>query len=188
MTDRAFFENEFPRALREHGEIIACTSKPASGEWNRVFYAAVTNRATAPTEPGRTWALVILMHTSRVAGEYFNFHYKELHEECGPAEDTCPDRILELLSRTDHQYALDWRGRCRAHNAQVAKARTLTSGQIVRFARPLTFSDDHGEAHRFQYLPQGRRTVWVALQDDDTPRFRCRIPRWQERSFEIVLD
>jgi hypothetical protein len=26
----------------------------------------------------------------------------------------------------------------------------------------------------------------VALRDDDTPRFRCRIPRWRERGFEVV--
>jgi hypothetical protein len=97
-----------------------------------------------------------------------------------------PDQFLNLLSPTDHEYACEWRDRCRTRNARLAKANELRPGQIVRFAQPLTFSGDQGQADRFRYLPEGRTAVWVALDDHDSPRFRCRIPRWQERSFEVV--
>lgn len=188
MTDRAFFEEESPTMLREHGEIISCASMPTKGQWNRVFYAAVANNDTSPYLPGRTWALVVLMRTSRKPGEYVNFYYKDLTETMGPAEDACPDRILDLLSPTDNAYAIEWRNRCRARNVRRAKAKTLVHGQIVQFANPIAFTHGFGQAQRFRYLHKDRMTRWIALNDDNTPRFACKITGWQDLSFDIVSE
>lgn len=187
LSDREFFENEFPNMLGKHGRIIACVTKSASGsEWNRVFYAAVKNIESAPYYPGMTWALVILMQTSTDRTDYCNFYYKDLNETVNPAEDTCPDRILDLLTPTDHENAINWRRRCRAYNAHRAKASTLSHGQIVEFKTPLSFTGDHGRAQRFRYLREGRRTVWMAVDEQNQPRFRCRITNWRDLSYEIV--
>ncbi|MFI6495975.1 DUF6927 domain-containing protein [Nonomuraea typhae] len=187
MSDRGFFEQEFPVALTQHGKIIACTSKPAASgaDWNRVFYAAVQNTENAPYAPGQTWALIILMRTERNLRDWCNFYYKDMSEESGPGEDTCPDRILDLLSPTDHEYASNWRERCRANSARREAARNLASGQIVRFANSMWFGDAYGFVSRFRFTKEGRKVVFVALTDDDAPRFRAHITRWQERAFEI---
>jgi len=54
MSDREFFETEFPNALTRDGEILACATV------GRVFYAAVRTR-----ESGQVWALVVLLHRAQ---------------------------------------------------------------------------------------------------------------------------
>lgn len=126
-TDRAFFEHELPFTLGKHGRIVECATVA------NVFYAAVKNNDDAPFYPGLTWALVVLMQRGR--GE-FNFHYKELDETMGPAEDRCPERILDLLSPTDHHWAAPWRERCRAYHAARKAKGTIRVGEWVRFTAP----------------------------------------------------
>ena len=68
-----------------------------------------------------TYAAVIL--TAYRDGEFLT---KGMDEGLGPGEANCPKRILDKLSPTDHEYALDWRKRCeenrKARNAdQLAK-------------------------------------------------------------------
>ncbi|MFI6512897.1 DUF6927 domain-containing protein [Streptosporangium sp. NPDC050855] len=185
MTDREFFEKEFPNMLGKYGQIVACASNPAGGDWNRAFYAAVTNNDDASYKPGETWALVVLMRNDRKSSGGCNFYYKDLDETMGPVESTCPDRILDLLSPTEHAGATRWRERCRAHNARLDKARKLTDGQIIRFTNPMPFGEPYGEAQRFRYRKAGRKSVLEAITDDGEFRFRARIPGWRAMSFEI---
>lgn len=126
-SDRDFFELEFPRTLTQNGRILECASV------HNVFYAAVQNNDTANVDPGKTWALVVLMQRGR--GEY-NFHYKELDETMGPTESCCPERILDLLSPTEHEYALGWRDRCRKYHAARRAKGTIRKGETVRFTAP----------------------------------------------------
>src|SRR3546814_10831371 len=62
-----------------------------------------------------------------------------MSENMGPCEADCPAAILELLSPTDHEYALDWRARCRAN--LVLRARNISDGDRIRLPEPLTFTD-----------------------------------------------
>lgn len=90
MTDRAFFEQEFPTALTRDGEIVDCATV------HGVFYAAVRRKkGTDAGEEGTVWALVVL--TQRASG-HFNYSYKEISESSGPGEARCPARILDLLT------------------------------------------------------------------------------------------
>lgn len=45
--------------------------------------------------------------------------YKDIDETMGPVESHAPAAILDLLSPTTDQWALDWRERCRK-NCQIA--------------------------------------------------------------------
>ena len=88
-----------------------------------VYYAAVTTLTkyigkdengksmyeSIPEDKQEVWAAVFLTRTEE--GRYF--HYKDQDETAGPYEDHCPKCILDLLSNTDHELALDWRKRCR---------------------------------------------------------------------------
>ena len=95
-----------------------------------VYYAAVTTLTkyigkdengknmyeSIPEDKQEVWAAVFLTRTEE--GRYF--HYKDQDETAGPYEDHCPKCILDLLSNTDHELALDWRKRCRKNISKRA--------------------------------------------------------------------
>ena len=68
------------------------------------FYAAVRVKAT-----GETFGLVVLQYVT-TNGEYSR---KEITEDMGPGERSCPVRVLDALTPTDNEYALAWRAACR---------------------------------------------------------------------------
>lgn len=162
-TDREFFEKEFPIELTEKGEIIAC------GSVNFTFYAAVKNKDT-----GRVWALVVLMHRNR---GYLNFSYKDMDEDMGPGYYECPRKVLDALTPTDHEYALQWREGCRAHHARRDAARRLKPGQHVKFASPMRFTNNT-TYDTFAYV--SRNTFRAA------DGVRVTISGWRDRTFEIL--
>ncbi|MCL7489732.1 MAG: hypothetical protein M8357_16315 [Desulfobulbaceae bacterium] len=65
--------------------------------------------------------------------------YKDMDESMGPCESECPERILNLLSPTDHEYALAWRQRCRDNIARK-KAFRLSKDVVIE-TRPISFQD-----------------------------------------------
>ena len=44
--------------------------------------------------------------------DYYNFAYKDMDESYGPCQCDCPKGILDLLSPTENEYALQWRKAC----------------------------------------------------------------------------
>jgi hypothetical protein len=116
MTDRAFFEQEFPGMLARYGEILDCATVAS------VFYAAVRQK-----DSGNVWAMIAL---TRRDGSYYNFSYKEMADTMGPAEDGCPVKIIDLLTplpdcRHDQEY-------CQLCGAEIAPG----NGQWLSRARP----------------------------------------------------
>src|SRR3546814_11099064 len=92
----------------------------------------------------------------------------------------CSDlAILELISPTDHEYALDWRARCRAN--LVLRARKLSDGDRIRLPEPLTFTDGN-VAQEFVVCKRGRRLV---LRDPQNGCF-YRINRLMHRAWPNV--
>jgi hypothetical protein len=170
ISNQAFFEAEFPIMLRERGKIIDCTTVGG------VFYAAVQNSETAKYEPNKVWALIVL--TQR-AGGWHNFGYKEMDETEGPAQTTCPDRILDLLSPTGHEYASAWRTVCRETSAKIAASKKIKAGTKIKFQRTFTFSNGH-EGDTFELVSRNTfRTVgdWSG---------QVSIPGWRQMSYEVV--
>lgn len=97
----------------------------------------------------------------------------------GPHEADCPARILDLLTSTDKEYALDWRQRCRANLER--RARKLADGDRIRLPEPMTFTDGH-VGQEFIVTKRGRKTV---LRDPDTGGF-YRISRLMQRAWAVV--
>ena len=87
------------------------------------YYAAVkmTDKATGKSD---VCAMVVL--TGVRNNQYFNFYYKDIHENCGPCEDKCPKGILDLLTETDSEYANEWRKRCRENLAKKKARQNLS--------------------------------------------------------------
>ena len=119
-----------------------------------VYYAAVTTLTkyigkdengksmyeSIPEDKQEVWAAVFLTRTEE--GRYF--HYKDQDETAGPCEDHCPKCILDLLSNTDHELALDWRKRCRKNiqkSNKLSKLDRLKNGSVIRFTSILSFTN-----------------------------------------------
>jgi hypothetical protein len=82
----------------------------------KTFYAAV-EMVHRKTGERRVWAAVFLLGYGRRSYDDHNFGWKDMSEDMGPCEAECPERILNLLTPTDSEYANEWRARCRANIA-----------------------------------------------------------------------
>ena len=118
----------------------------------RTAYAAVrkTNKLTGDS---LVFGLVCLLD-HRPADEY-NFGWKEIEESMGPVESDCPARILDLLTPTKAEFAIEWRARCRENLAKRDEAsnfmHSLRPGDRLRYEPGLTFSSG-AVLHEFTLL------------------------------------
>ncbi|WP_337847823.1 hypothetical protein [Sphingomonas sp.] len=144
---------------------------------NRVYYAAAQTLENGVA--GAVFAMVCLVRWNPRSRDGHQFGYKDMSENMGPCEADCPAHILDLLTPTESQYALEWRQRCRANIAH--RARKLVDGDRLRLPEPMTFTDGH-VAQEFIVTKRGRRVV---LRDPDTGG--CyRISRLMERAWSII--
>lgn len=149
--------------------------------YRNVFYGVVVDGGLTEAA-GTRWALVVLLLRNRSDGAsgagWFNFHYKEMTEHMGPAEDRCPKRILDQLDPTTSEWANQWRERCRESLARRERAR-IKPGQVVRFGRTLSFGDGvEDDTLVFVKLSTFRRS---------SDGHRVRVPGWRDNyAFEIL--
>ena len=105
----------------------------------RTYYAAI--ELLRLNKPREVFAAVCLVKYNPRDREGYIFGYKDMDETMGPYESACPAAILDLLTPTDSESALQWRARCRMAAEERAGKPKLRSGQIVVFEAPMTFSD-----------------------------------------------
>jgi hypothetical protein len=157
--------DHFAPKLGDKREIVACATV------HNVFYAAVRDLEDDYRKPGEVWAFIALLRRQR--GE-FNFGYKDMSETMGPVECNAPARVLDALTPTDNEYALEWREECRKNLAKAEERKKVRRGSIIELPRELGFGEA-GEASLFEYQPENRRQIWWALDADHARRFRCRL-------------
>jgi hypothetical protein len=144
---------------------------------NRVYYAAA--QVITDGVAGEVFAIVCLVRWNPNDKEGMIFGYKDMEESMGPCEDGCPESILNLLTSTDNENALDWRRRCLAKLQQ--RTRKVEDGDRVKLADALTFTDGH-VGDEFIVQKRGRR---MSFRDPDT-LCSYRISRFMERRWSIV--
>jgi hypothetical protein len=106
-----------------------------------VYYAAVEHIRTETGERD-VWAVVCLVRYNPRARDGYLFSYKDMEESMGPCECDCPEPILDLLTPTTAEYALQWRASCRENAAarRVKSAKpTPRAGQTIIFDEPVPF-------------------------------------------------
>lgn len=146
---------------------------------NRVYYAAVQELSDG--RGGEIFAVVCLVLWNPRSATAEHFGYKDMTEQMGPCEAQCPAAILDLLTPTDNEHALDWRRRCRANLA--LRSRKIEPGARIRLESPLAFTDGH-VGNEFIVDRIGRKLV---LRDP----FRgvpYRISRFMERAWTVVQE
>ena len=99
-----------------------------------VYYAAVETKRTG--EEPVVWAAICLTSTDWDDG--MNFGYKDMDETMHPYQYNCPKGILDLLSETDNESALEWRKMCIEHRKNKNNPDTLSNlpiGSIIEYRR-----------------------------------------------------
>lgn len=141
-------------------------------------YAAIE---TVQKESGEreVWAAVYLIRYVRNSFDGMDFGYKDMSEHMGPVQADCPPRILDLLTATDDEYALEWRRSCR----EALEKRMPGIGIKVRFAAPIRFTDGTEESE-FTVARHGRRRK--VLRGPYGRCFRLSRRLWREREWSIV--
>lgn len=87
-----------------------------------VYYGAIES-INSLTNVKKIFAVVC-----KTSVEGMEFGYKDMDETCGPYYFDCPNSILEILSETDNELALEWRKKCREQNEQnkeISKSKKL---------------------------------------------------------------
>jgi hypothetical protein len=100
----------------------------------RTLYAAV-EQVHKETGERRVWAAILLLGFA--PKDEYSFGYKDMDESCGPCEARCPERILDLLTETTYEHAIDWRRRCREyHAARKARPKIKIGDTLVYGGKP----------------------------------------------------
>ena len=100
----------------------------------REAYAAVES---VHKETGKRDVFAVIFLLDYRKDDYYDFGYKDMDETCGPYARNCPVSILNLLTETDNEHALEWRAACRKNAAHKAP----TFGQKFTLKRALNFTD-----------------------------------------------
>ena len=138
---------------RDGYELVAHNTE-GSG-FSRTFYGAVRH------PDGRVFGLVVL-------GEQHGreFAWKDMDETMGPNAVGVSAEVLDALTDTDSQYALEWRKRARADIERREQIAAMTKGMKpgawLRFKHPVNTTD--GRSYSFGRFA-GRNKVMLATED-----------------------
>ena len=129
------------------------------------FYAAV-EQVNKETRDRKVWAMVILVrHYPK--DPHYNFGWKDMDESMFPVECSCPERILKLLTPTDHQSSNEWRAACWA-NIEKRKARkNLPPGTVLKYGRNLLTIEGPWSLNKNKTVvwgPQGQQWIMSRSQ------------------------
>lgn len=157
----------YPVLISKQGSTwcAAVRSEPAGGR--REDGLDGTGSFETDATGGYTFGAVFL--TRRSGSEW---GYKDMDETMGPNESGAPVKLLDLLSPTTSEYALDWRERCRRNAAR--EARPLKEGDVIRFEEPLRFTD--GTEHQtfrvtLELLPGAKRRRMAFISTETGGRY-----------------
>lgn len=120
------------------------------------YYAAVRT-TNSQTGYDCTWAAICL--TSTKWNDGMNFGYKDMDETCHPYQYDCPKGILDLLSPTENENALEWRRKC--NEKRTNKKPTLSSlpvGTRIKYTR---WDGKEMELYKHEAGYQFKRPFWM---------------------------
>jgi hypothetical protein len=179
-TPRAYLDNQFTYVRDTHRVTVLASALVGM----RTYYAAVERVETSGDRI--VFAVVCLVNYNPRAADGYSFGYKDMDETVGPYESDCPEDILDLLTDTDRDYALQWRARCRARIAQRksrAARPTPKPGQTVIFDPPLALSNGR-TVSRFEVVknPRGGKPLFRDAETEDL----VRISNVKTRGYRLI--
>ena len=158
-----------------------------------VYYASVRQTFT-DGRPETVSAAVCLVQYSPKA-HHDNFAYKDMDETMGPFKYDCPENILNDLTPTENEYALQWRAECRKRIARNKKLTSVKVGQYITYVNTYdlqscsegdtVFVKKTGKRNRFMHnghiMPIKYIADEVEVIDSDEYEKRIKVLREQRR-------
>lgn len=174
QSTKEFFESEF-NYVRDNG--MSGTIIRYSATWRVAYMAYEIKTPATETEAAKreVIAIVCLIHHVPNARDGYTFGYKDMTENMGPNESRCPKTILELLTPTTSEYALDWRERCWKRIKDKASKPKVKAGDWIKFSQKIPFVDG-AELDTLKWLTGIR----FSLGGNYTS---YRISNWREREY-----
>lgn len=129
--------------------------------------------------------------TSTDSKNYYNFAYKDMDETCGPYKYDCPKGILDLLTPTENEYALEWRKACYENLTKKKNPNALSKlpvGTIIKVVMPFDtnyFKAGQEVRLRKQTKWGSNRTEWITM-DGVLCRYTTRLMKLLEDCYEII--
>jgi hypothetical protein len=146
----------------------------AHGTVGTVFYAALRDLHTDEVS-----AFIALTAWRR---EHHNFGYKDMTESMLPGACAAPKKVLDALTETTDEYALEWRANCRRYHEQRAFLRThLKPGTRLRLTHPLRFTNATTR-DTFTYTPSCGRGRSPLVHDGAG----YRVPDWRDQVAAVI--
>jgi hypothetical protein len=176
-TAKAYLDAQFTYSRDVDGITKGLKVLGSSCPQNRTYYAAAQVIVDGIGRDVFAIVCKVMWSPNSKTGEHFG--YKDMDESMGPCEDNCPRQILDLLTPTTREHALDWRRRCDANLER--RARKVEDGDRIKLAAPMTFTDGH-VGDEFTVEKRGRR---LSLRDPATGG-RYRISRFMEHPWTFV--
>lgn len=176
-TAKAYLDAQFTYTREVDGSSKGLRVLASSCPQNRTYYAAT--QVMTNGVGGEIFAIVCKVHWCPGSKTNEQFGYKDMEESMGPFEDDCPQSILDLLTSTDSDHALDWRRRCRARLER--RSRKIEDGDGIRLETPLKFVDGH-TGSEFIVEKRGRR---ISFRDPETCQ-RYRITGFRDLAWQLV--
>jgi hypothetical protein len=111
ISTKKFLEWDILNSIGANYKLVALgEGKNEYGQ--KPFYAAIKN-----VDSGKVFAVVYL--TKRRNG---SIAVKDVSENAGPYYFDCPAKVFNLLTKTDNEWALEWRFKVKAYLAEKAAA------------------------------------------------------------------
>jgi hypothetical protein len=114
------------------------------------------------TECGAVVGAVVVITHDRSRGE---IGLKWVEESMGPYYYDIPDRILDKLTPTTYQHALNWREKCRAYNARKRALKGDLTGKRVRIGCGI---------YRIERRNNYRRGAWIGIYEGTGMQYTIR--------------
>lgn len=112
----------------------------------RRYYAAV-EKVEKDTGARSVVCVICLVNFNPRNKEGMIFGYKDADETMGVCQTDCPARVLDLLTETESQSALEWRAECRRRLAKVLPK----AGETIVLKESMRFKDGSSQS-RFRVL------------------------------------
>ncbi len=145
----------------------------------REYYAAVE---VVDGDKREVFAAVFMLQFAPKAHDGMTFGYKDMDETMGPRIARCPERILDLLTPTDSEYAKVWRQRCRDYHAARKACPKLQPGMRLRVTNDSVPTIGGVPVREVRVVVAGRTPrFWV-----DGYGLPFRWPSWRQYQFEMV--
>jgi hypothetical protein len=162
-----------------------------NGKYGKVLDCAVVNLKTAyiayeiGDTQGKREVIAVVCALNFAPNSYYNFGYKDMDETMGPYLYDCPERILKLLTPTEHEWAKEWREKC-WERIRAKKARPrLKKGMVIKFADSIVFRSGK-EEDTFRVVDP-RKLTFESAGKGYFGTFK--LPRWTlEGPWEVVRE